>query len=53
MKTICKKSSPVILHLTTFGGFCILLTTKVVPKIFPNHNVVAPLVVPSDWGSCC
>ena len=28
------------------------LQTEVVPKIFPNLNVVAHLVVPADWGSC-
>ena len=35
-----------------FCGFCILLTTEVVPKIFPNHNVIAHLVVHAGWGSC-
>ena len=40
------------LHLTTFRGFCILLTTEVVPQIFPNLNGVADLVVPVGWGSC-
>ena len=34
-----------MLHLTTFYGFCILLTTEVVSKIFLNLNVVAHLVV--------
>ena len=28
-----------------------LLTTDVVPKIFPNINV-AHLVIPAGWGSC-
>ena len=28
------------------------LTTEVVPKIFPNLNVVAHLVLPAGWGSC-
>ena len=37
-------------HLTTFHGFCVLLTTEVVPKVFPNLNVVAHLVVPAGWG---
>ena len=39
METTCKKSWPV--NRTTFCGLCILLTTEVVPKIFPNLNVVA------------
>ena len=34
----------------TSRGFCILLTTEVVPKIFPNLNVVAHLDVPAG---CC
>ena len=38
-----------ILQLTTFCGFCILLTTEVVPEIFPNLNVGAHLVVPVGW----
>ena len=37
-------------YLTTFGEFCILLTIEVAPKIFPNLNVVAHLVVPVGWG---
>ena len=41
MKTPCKKSWLVNLTLTTFHGFCILLTTEIVPMIFPNLNVVA------------
>ena len=41
-----------ILHLTPFCDFCILLATEVVPKIFPNLNVVAHLVIPAGWGSC-
>ena len=49
MKTTCKKSWPVNLNLTTFHGFCILLTTEVV---FPNLNVVAHVVIPAGWGSC-
>ena len=36
--------------MTTF--LWILLICEVVPKIFPNLNVVAHLVVPVDWGSC-
>ena len=36
----------------TSCGFSILLTTKVVPKIFPNLNVVGHLAVPAGWGSC-
>ena len=45
-------SSQKFLHLTTSHGLFILLTTEVVPKIFPNPNVVAHLVVPAGWGSC-
>ena len=45
MKTTCKKSWP-ILHLTTFCGLCILLTTEVVYKIFPNLSVVAHIFIP-------
>ena len=30
----------------------LLLTTEVVPKIFPNLNVVGHLAVPAGWGSC-
>ena len=41
-----------ILHLTIFHGFCILLTTEVVHKIFPSLNAFAHLVVPAGWGSC-
>ena len=26
--------------------------TEVVPKIFPNLNVVGHLAVPAGWGSC-
>ena len=33
------------------SGVCILLTTEVVPEIFPNLNVVAHLVVPMGWGA--
>ena len=33
-------------------GFSILLTTEVIPKIFPNLNVVGHLAVPAGWGSC-
>ena len=29
-----------------------LLTTDVVPKIFPNLNVIGHLPVPAGWGSC-
>ena len=32
--------------------FCLLHTTEVVPKIFPNLSVVAHSVVPVGWGSC-
>ena len=38
--------------LRTSCGFSILLTTEVVPKIFPNLNVVSHLAVPVGWGSC-
>ena len=51
MEITHKKSSPVN-HRITFCGFCILLTTEVVPKIFPNLNVVAHLIVPAGWGFC-
>ena len=30
----------------------LLLTTEVVPEIFPNLNVVGHLAVPVGWGSC-
>ena len=30
----------------------IILTTEVVPKIFPFLNVVSHLHVPAGWGSC-
>ena len=36
----------------TSCGYSILLTTEVVPKIFPNLNVVGHLAVPAGWGSC-
>ena len=36
----------------TFENICILLTTEVVPKIFPILNVVAHLVIPVGWDSC-
>ena len=29
-----------------------VLTSEVVPEIFPNLNVVANLVVPAGWNSC-
>ena len=29
-----------------------LLTTEVVPKIFPILNVIGHLAVPVGWGSC-
>ena len=29
-----------------------LLITEVVPKMFPNLNVVGHLVVPAGWDSC-
>ena len=29
-----------------------LVKPEVVPKIFPNLNVIAHLVVPAAWGSC-
>ena len=38
--------SPQPLQMTTFCGFCILLTTEVVTKIFLNLNAVNHLVVP-------
>ena len=40
------------INLSKFCEYCILLATEVVPKIFPNLNVVAYLVVPAVWGSC-
>ena len=42
MKTTCRTSC----------GFSVLLTTDVVPKIFPNLNVVGHLALPAGWGSC-
>ena len=42
MKTTCKTSWPV--------NICILLTAKVVPKIFPILNVVAHLVITCGQG---
>ena len=30
----------------------LLFTTEVVPKIFPNLNVVGHLAVRAGWGSC-
>ena len=33
-------------------GFCILLTTEGVRKIFSYLSVVAHLVLPAVWGSC-
>ena len=51
MKTTCKKSWPVNLCRTSCG-FSILLTAEVVPKIFPNLNVVGHLAIPAGWGSC-
>ena len=35
-----------------FCGFCIPLTTKIIPQINPTLNVFAYLVVPVGWGSC-
>ena len=53
MKTTCKKSWPVnLIHLITSCGFCIRLTTEVVPMIILNLNVVAHLVVHVGWGYC-
>ena len=52
MKTTCKKSWPG--NLSSDNISWILYTsyrTEVVPKIFPNLNVVAHLVVPAGWGS--
>ena len=43
-KKTCKKSAPV--NLTSDNILWILLITEVVPKIFPNFNVVTHLVVP-------
>ena len=40
-----------VLHWTASRGFCILLTTEFVPKIFPNLNV-PHLVIPVGSGSC-
>ena len=51
MKTTCKESWPVNL-LYNISWFSVLLTTEVVPKIFPNLNVVCHLAVPAGWGSC-
>ena len=51
MKTTIKKSLPVN-PCRASRGFAILLTTEVVPKIFPNLNVVGHLAVPVGWGSC-
>ena len=39
-------------YINFFYGFCVLLTTEIVPKIFQDLNVVAHLVVPVGWGSC-
>ena len=50
MKTTCKKSWP--MNLTSENTSWILLTTEVIPKIFPNLNVIAHLVVLAGWGSC-
>ena len=33
-------------------GSLYFLQQKVVPKIFPNLNVVGYLAVPAGWGSC-
>ena len=33
-------------------GTLTLLTTEVVPNIFPNLNVVGHLAVPAGWSSC-
>ena len=46
MKTTSKKSWPVNL---TSDNILILLTTDVVPKIFPSLHVVAHLVLPVGW----
>ena len=51
MKTTSKKSWPVNLCRTSCGS-SILLTMDVVPKIFPNLNVIGHLPVPAGWGSC-
>ena len=50
MKTTCKNSWPVNLCGTS-SVFSVCLTTEVVPKIFPNLNVVGHLAVPAGWGS--
>ena len=51
MKTTWKKSWPVNHPSDNISGFCILLKNDAVPKIFPNLNVVALLVVPAGCGS--
>ena len=53
MKTTCKKSWPVNLtsdNILCVCVFCIVLTTEVVPTIFPGFN--AHIVVPLSWGFC-
>ena len=49
MKITCKKSWPMNL---TSNNILWILYTEVVPRIFPNLNVVTHLVVPASWGSC-
>ena len=51
MKTTCKKSWPVNL-LYNVSWFLYTSYKEVVPKIFPNLNVVGHLAVPAGWGSC-
>ena len=41
-----------VFNLTISCVFCILLPTEVFPKIFPNLNGVAHLVVPVGCDAC-
>ena len=41
-----------LIFCRTSHGFSVLLKTEVVPKIFPNLNVLGHLAVPAGWGSC-
>ena len=52
MKTTCNKSWPVNLASDNILWILYLFTTEVVPKIFPNLNIVAHFVAPGGWGSC-
>ena len=51
MKTTCKKSWPMNLLYNISWVLC-TSSKEVVPKIFPNLNVVCHLAVPTGWGSC-